>query len=61
MRRASNVTLARIYRSPAIADIYTMWFGSLGQPPPCCARRTDLAAFPSERVGCAIISVSVGA
>jgi glutamate/aspartate transport system substrate-binding protein len=32
LRIEVNTALARIYRGPAIADVYGQWFGSLGKP-----------------------------
>jgi len=32
LRSEVNTALARIYRSPAIIDVYTQWFGAFGKP-----------------------------
>jgi len=32
LRIEVNTALARIYRSPAIVDVYTQWFGAFGKP-----------------------------
>jgi ABC-type amino acid transport substrate-binding protein len=41
-----NSALARIYRSEAIVDIYTRWFGSLGKPGPVLRAVYGMGAIP---------------
>jgi glutamate/aspartate transport system substrate-binding protein len=45
-RSEVNSALARIYRSPAIADIYATWFGSLGQPSSVLRTTYGLGGIP---------------
>jgi ABC-type amino acid transport substrate-binding protein len=42
----ANRTLARIYRSGAIGQIYVKWFGSLGKPTPALVLMYALQGLP---------------
>lgn len=46
MRLAVNSALAQIYRSPAIAEIYNRWFGSIGRPGPLTQTVYMFGALP---------------
>jgi glutamate/aspartate transport system substrate-binding protein len=45
-RLVANRTLARIYRSGAIGQIYAKWFGSLGKPTPALVLMYALQGLP---------------
>jgi len=45
-RLIANRTLARIYRSGAIGQIYAKWFGSLGKPTPALVLMFALQGLP---------------
>jgi ABC-type amino acid transport substrate-binding protein len=45
-RFVANRTLARIYRSGAIGQIYVKWFGSLGKPTPALVLMYALQGLP---------------
>ena len=45
-RLVANRTLARIYRSGAIGQVYAKWFGSLGKPTPALVLMYALQGLP---------------
>jgi len=45
-RLAVNRALSRIYRSPAIVEVYNAWFGVLGAPGPLLAAMYYLNTTP---------------
>jgi ABC-type amino acid transport substrate-binding protein len=45
-RFVANRTLARIYRSGAIGQLYAKWFGSLGKPTPALVLMFALQGLP---------------
>jgi len=46
LRIEVNTALARIYRSPAIADVYGQWFGAFGKPGPALRAVFAMGAIP---------------
>jgi len=46
LRIEVNTALARIYRSPAIADVYGQWFGAFGKPGPVLRAMYGMGAIP---------------
>ena len=46
LRVEVNTALARIYRSPAIADVYGQWFGQFGKPGPALRAVFVMGAIP---------------
>jgi len=45
-RLVANRTLARLYRSTAMAPLYAKWFGALGKPTPALILMYSLQALP---------------
>jgi ABC-type amino acid transport substrate-binding protein len=45
-RLAVNRTLARLYRSGEVLDIYQRWFGSLGGTPPLLIATYAIEGLP---------------
>jgi ABC-type amino acid transport substrate-binding protein len=46
LRMEVNTALARIYRSPAIGEIYGAWFGAMGKPGPVLRAVYGMGAIP---------------
>jgi ABC-type amino acid transport substrate-binding protein len=46
LRGEVNAALARIYRSPAIADVYSQWFGAFGKPGPALRAIYVMGSIP---------------